>query len=114
MRAISSFSREAGISSFWWRACIELRMRVRKSATGSVKLILFLLLSSPVCPAVRGNPAVTYCVAARFWLLASGEPVRILHPTRGQKLIASSFLPRRLHDPGYLALERQTAETEAA
>src|SRR5580698_371310 len=45
MRAISVFSFEAGTSSFWWRARMELRMRVTKSATGSVKLIL----SPPLC-----------------------------------------------------------------
>src|SRR5580692_11237545 len=39
MRAISLFSLEAGTSSFWWRARMELRMRVRKSATGSVRFI---------------------------------------------------------------------------
>src|ERR1700735_4511333 len=54
MRAISVFSFEAGTSSFWWRARIELRMRVTKSATGSVKLIL----SPPLCylPAGLNNP----------------------------------------------------------
>src|ERR1700743_1281703 len=46
MRAISVFSFEAGTSSFWWRARMELRRRVRKSATGSVKLIVSP--SSPV------------------------------------------------------------------
>ena len=30
MRAISAFNFEAGTSSFWWRARMELRMRVRK------------------------------------------------------------------------------------
>jgi hypothetical protein len=47
---------EAGISSFWCRAWIELRMRVSKSATGSVKLIfVYLLLSSPVCSGLPEN-----------------------------------------------------------
>jgi hypothetical protein len=37
-----------------------LRMRASKSATGSVKLIFVpLLLSSPVCPGLAGEPAVT-------------------------------------------------------
>src|ERR1700760_4267554 len=40
MRAISVFNFDAGTSSFWWRARMELRIRVTKSATGSVKLIL--------------------------------------------------------------------------
>ena len=39
MRAISLFSLEAGTSSFWWRARMELRMRVPQSATGSVRFI---------------------------------------------------------------------------
>src|SRR5580704_8486908 len=51
MRAISLLSLEAGTSSFWWRARIELRMRVRKSATGSVKFIE-VLLHSPFAPAL--------------------------------------------------------------
>src|SRR5689334_16576920 len=36
MRAISRFSRLAGISTVSWAAMIPLRMRVRKSAIGSV------------------------------------------------------------------------------
>src|SRR5450755_3155770 len=40
MRAISTFSLEAGISTFWWRARIALRIRVSMSATGSVKFIV--------------------------------------------------------------------------
>src|SRR5580704_13337625 len=40
MRAISTFSLEAGTSTFWWRARIALRMRVSMSATGSVKFIV--------------------------------------------------------------------------
>src|SRR5580704_10873300 len=39
MRAISSFSLEAGISTFWCRALIALRIRVNISATGSVNLM---------------------------------------------------------------------------
>src|ERR1700679_3061589 len=52
MRAISVFSFDAGTSSFWWRARMELRMRVTKSATGSVKLIL-----SPPLPVRSGKAA---------------------------------------------------------
>src|SRR5271170_6918703 len=47
MRAISVFSLEAGISTFWCRAIIALRIRVSMSATGSVNLIVLLLLSRP-------------------------------------------------------------------
>src|SRR5271169_6350352 len=39
MRAISSFNLEAGISTFWCRALIALRIRVSISATGSVNLM---------------------------------------------------------------------------
>src|SRR5579864_1199286 len=40
MRAISSFSREAGTSTFWCRAWSAFRTRVSMSATGSVNLIV--------------------------------------------------------------------------
>src|SRR5688572_4986844 len=36
MRAMSALSADAGISTVSWAAMIPLRMRVRKSATGSV------------------------------------------------------------------------------
>src|SRR5579872_3239206 len=44
MRAISVFSREAGTSTFGWRAWIALRTRVSMSAMGSVYIILLLRL----------------------------------------------------------------------
>src|SRR5579864_8113937 len=54
MRRSSDLSLEAGTSTFWWRERMALRIRVRKSATGSVNLIFLLLLkSSPVCSAQR-------------------------------------------------------------
>src|SRR5688572_15318430 len=40
MRAISRFRRLAGMSTVWWAAVIALRMRVRKSAMGSVTVYL--------------------------------------------------------------------------
>src|SRR5258708_39007185 len=52
MRAISVFSFDAGTSSFWWRARMELRMRVTQSATGAVKLCL-----SPPLPVRSGFAA---------------------------------------------------------
>src|SRR5712692_4551673 len=58
MRAISSFSLEAGTSTFWCRALIALRMRASMSATGSVNLIALLLLRRPFASTVladRGN-----------------------------------------------------------
>src|SRR5262245_58778691 len=48
MRAISSFSLEAGTSTLGWCAWIALRTRARKSATGSVKLMFIALLISRV------------------------------------------------------------------
>jgi hypothetical protein len=48
MRAISNLSLEAGISTFWCRAEAALRIRASMSATGSVSLMVFLLLISPV------------------------------------------------------------------
>src|ERR1700679_2485392 len=84
MRAISVFSLEAGTSSFWWRARIALRMRARKSATGSVRLIPSP--SFPVRPARGRKPA---------------EMVK-------------QFLPARLHYAGDFALQRQSTEAQTA
>src|SRR5271163_1735462 len=86
MRAISVFSFEAGTSSFWWRARMELRMRVTKSATGSVKLIL-----SPPFPVRSG-------------LRQAAEPA-------GMLLLQ---LPTRFDNTGDLAPKRQLAEAQAA
>src|SRR5215469_4971268 len=50
MRAITSFRREAGMSTFWCRAWSALRTRVSMSATGSVNLIVCFSLSPPFAP----------------------------------------------------------------
>src|ERR1700676_3317753 len=50
MRAISSFNREAGISTFWCRAWSAFRTRVSMSATGSVNLIVCFSSSHPFAP----------------------------------------------------------------
>src|SRR6476660_9062827 len=50
IRAISSFKREAGTSTFWWRAWSALRTLVSMSATGSVNLIVCFSLSHPFAP----------------------------------------------------------------
>jgi hypothetical protein len=55
MRAISSFNREAGISTFWWRAWSALRTLVNMSATGSVNLIVCFSLSHPFAPRPAEN-----------------------------------------------------------
>src|SRR5271170_7344258 len=68
MRAISSFSLEAGISTFWCRALIALRIRVSISATGSVNLmrsfssIARLLRPFLLC---AEEPATTYSAQPR-------------------------------------------------
>src|SRR5664279_1114324 len=64
MRAISTFNLERGTSTFWCRALIALRTRVRKSATGSVKLML--AISSNRRPlASRVRPCPTGGMSAR-------------------------------------------------
>src|SRR5580704_17808134 len=50
MRAISTFSREAGTSTFWCRACSALRTLVNISATGSVNLIVCFSSRHPFAP----------------------------------------------------------------
>src|ERR1700693_2107207 len=100
MRASSSFSLEAGTSTFCWRARMPLRMRVKKSATGSVKLIVLLLLC-PFAPLMRrtcGN-ALLSMVDGR-WSMA----------TRA----ATAYLPGRLGNAGDFAPQRQATEAQAA
>src|SRR5205823_345767 len=55
MRAISVFRLEAGISTFWCRARIALRIRVSMSATGSVNFIRFASPQPPVLSALAEN-----------------------------------------------------------
>src|SRR6266436_159825 len=50
MRAISTFSLEAGTSTFWCRACSALRTLVNISATGSVNLIVCFSSRHPFAP----------------------------------------------------------------
>src|SRR5271156_4194662 len=50
MRAISTFSRDAGTSTFWCRACSALRTLVSISATGSVNLIVCFSSRHPFAP----------------------------------------------------------------
>src|SRR5215469_4196804 len=55
MRAISTFSLEAGISTFWCRALAALRIRASMSATGSVNLIVCFSSSHPFAPRSAEN-----------------------------------------------------------
>src|SRR5580765_3948039 len=87
MRAISSFSLEAGTSTFWCRARIALRIRVSISATGSVNFIRFASPQPPVLSAFSGEPAT-----ARV----------------------PNHLPRRLRNPRNLPAQRQPTETQTA
>src|SRR5438270_9528809 len=94
MRAISSFSFEAGTSIFWWRALCALRMRAKKSATGSVKLMFELLL---------------YSFSWRDQLSRASAPgtCNFVYHLR-------LALPGRLGDARDLALQCQSAETQPA
>src|SRR3972149_4224063 len=86
---------EPGTSTVALRDRIPLRMRVRRSAIGSV--MVHLCSSGPRC--------------------GSRSPGRSAAPrSRGSIPAASArtALPARLHDAGDLALERQEAEAEAA
>src|SRR5581483_10179186 len=68
MRAISTFSLEEGTSTFCWRVARALRIRVKKSATGSVKLILFFLLGCPFASPGRtsGSHSIAEFQTAEF------------------------------------------------
>src|SRR5271156_4021618 len=54
MRAISTFSREAGTSTFWCRACSALRTLVSISATGSFHLLVCFPPAPRSVPPGRG------------------------------------------------------------
>src|SRR5437588_11934020 len=56
MRASSSLSLLAGTSTLGWRARMALRMRDKKSATGSVKFICSTLLSVARSSRQAGKP----------------------------------------------------------
>src|ERR1700679_2179068 len=109
MRAISAFSFEAGTSSFWWRARIAFRMRARKSATGSVRLI-----PSPSSPVRSTYPVENLrgCFLARGPDTFIVQKPYVLHAVRG--LHSSWNLPAGLHHAGNLAPVSQAAEAQAA
>src|SRR5882672_4735443 len=115
MRAISALSLEAGISTFWCRAWSALRNRVNISATGSVNLIVLLLLELPsVC---RDGGA---CVSRRGTRNGSVSRRALTTARRVLPMSQPDFhskpnqLPGRLHDAWNLALERERAEAQAA
>ena len=114
MRAISSFSLEAGTSTFWCRARIALRMRVSMSATGSVNLIVCfssaarLLRPECLAPRTRGDAFYLNCYPASI-RPDRCSPLRVV--AQGGRFIPS---PGRLRNPGNLSPQRQAAETQAA
>src|ERR1700744_956754 len=108
MRAISVFSLEAGTSSFWWRARMELRMRVTKSATGSVKLILSLL-HSPFAPQNRRTSGNV--IGPWLRVQPPGVEASSIYPLHHDFLRG---LPAGLDDTGDLAPQRQLSEAQPA
>src|ERR1700688_2366854 len=99
MRAISTFSREAGTSTFWCRACSALRTLVSISATGSVNLIVCFSSRHPFAPRSAEN------------LRRLSQPYH-LH-IAGQKPTID-LLPGRLRHAGNFPAQRQPAEAQAA
>src|SRR5581483_2636968 len=95
MRAISSFSLEAGISTFWCRALIALRIRASMSATGSVNLIVCF---SSVARLLRVNRRT----CGDFFY---GRPYF---------LAAHNCLPGRLGNAWNFSSQRETTEAQAA
>src|SRR5579863_5065046 len=83
MRAISTFNREAGTSTFWCRACSALRTLVNMSATGSVNLICFSS-RHPFAPHSAEN---LRRLAYQFLLL-----LYLCHPQRDDFRLAKSLL----------------------
>src|SRR5215470_15278073 len=122
MRAISVFSLEAGISTFWCRERIALRMRASMSATGSVSLI-FCFSSPPVRSLYRENPrrlaSSSLSSCARRPLSRTGPeraaPMLAPFASRNRAYDAPPYhLPRRLRNSRNLAAQRQLPETQPA
>src|SRR6185312_11342492 len=129
MRAISLLSLEAGASSFWCFARCALRIRVKKSATGSVRFIVFL--SSPVRSCTQENlreclrpPRLSsqpiMFLPVRFGSepqhsgCGAGQRSCVRTPHRVKNARRGPRLPARLHNARDLTLERQTTEAQTA
>src|SRR5215469_13368111 len=110
MRAISSFKRDAGMSTFWCRAWSALRTLVSISATGSVNLIVCFSLSHPFAPPIAEN--------LQRLVPANLLPANFTQTRQWQRLSRFSpayhRLPRRLRNPWNLPTERQLPEAQAA
>src|SRR5271155_379309 len=112
MRAISPFSREAGTSTFWCRACSALRTLVNISATGSVNLIVCFSSRHPFAPHPAENLQRLAClyllttVILTTVILSETPFVSPCHPERDAFCLAKD-LPR--HEPGS-SLTRTTSK----
>src|ERR1017187_968047 len=115
MRAISSFKREAGISTFWCRAWSAFRTRVSMSATGSVNLIVCFSSSHPFAPRrarrTCGSIFLHPTLVTLNETLGSNHP-RLLRANKSRAWPAS--LPRRLRNPWNLPAQRELPEAESA
>src|SRR5579872_2711598 len=128
MRAISSFKREAGISTFWCRAWSAFRTLVSISATGSVNLIVCFSLSHSFAPPIAENlqrlvppnllrahflkvviQSGTFSVPRRITTLRSNLVIPRRFPVG-----MHTALPRRLRNPWNFPAKRQLPETQAA
>src|SRR5580765_8130989 len=94
MRAISSFKREAGTSTFCFRAWSAFRTRVSMSATGSVNLIVCFSLSHPFAPHPAENLQQLVPSLVRRSLLAVdllAAPLRTTNDERPTTLYQDDF-----------------------
>src|SRR5579864_5993677 len=125
MRAISSFNREAGISTFWCRAWSAFRTLVSISATGSVNLIVCFSLSHPFAPPIAENLQRLCYIIPTFVILrrlllppkdlgAPREASRFLRRNNARLARILIALPRRLRNPWNLPPQRQLPEAQAA
>src|SRR5579872_3790983 len=111
MRAISSFNREAGTSTFWWRAWSALRTRVNISATGSVNLIVCFSSIHPFAPRPAEN--LRRLVLQSF--VINSRPLACQRAVANdQRPAANNALPRRLRNPWNLTAQRKLPEAQAA
>src|ERR1039458_9050020 len=94
MRAISTLSLEWGTSTFCWRALMALRTRVKKSETGSVKLMLYF--------SSKRHPLASRALAPALDRRC-GKNLR-------RRTCLFAQLPTRLRDPGNLAPQGQISE----
>src|SRR6188472_2898484 len=88
MRAISVFSRDAGISTSSWAAVIPLRIRVRKSAIGSV----IDMRASPTRLRHAGDEALV----CQLTQAHAAEPELAVHRARAPTAPATRVRSRRV------------------